>query len=1100
MNKKKTGDPLSRLGRMLQQPRQAFLAFGAVSLVVAGAGVAFKYLNDERPLSASGFGEGSPATLERPAEIQADSGIDSTDMATFGERPKTLKEVGQAAAETEQAQAQAEKTPLTEFPTVDPSKLDLKGQGGGGGGGGSSASAPALGGPFERLSSAAGRAFNSSKAFLRSFGGSSRQAGSGKGQASSVSAAGGQILDKSAKDLGAKSAVLSGNRGTPVTSQSGYPVAGGGNSIDGAGAGLGQGPKESKGSGGGSGGSSGGGGGSNAPATSSTTAGGTNVGNEDQFVVTTDTAGLQRQCFCVRPTGSALRPYEIMKPNSAPSMCDQVEYKVTDEETAFKQLLNCEDYNKCTETMSSLDEKHRAQVKKEELAAFDKKRADAYYTCWEKDIVSTSTTNGTLTDASTDTKKSTDDGTTGDKSTATDDPTKDGSADVVKSSETIKAEDKVAEKCKYDFFGWLGIVSDGCLKAKQQQEAANTPGETEKEIVNNKLADAEENLEEAKAAKEKACRSSQQGPHGVGKILDSKACEEAKAAVAEAQKERDEAFIEMRAYEKVVNESLVAAEKDRNDARIAKDKACASGQQGPHGVGGKPKDPKACEELKTAFTTAQQKVDDLKNERPSGCKADSSWGILGGLITPSECYYAWRDDVFGPKENTGTPIQKVMAAEKELEDAQRAKNTACAMSGGRGNQKVINQEACDKAKVALAAVEKKVKDVKKELYGCLVDTPWMSIVECGRITIDGAQAKLRGEDKIAYKSGDKTNESKESVGKDEKTNAEKAIAEGRYTDCRRLPNAPGDKTLQYRCKETATGKEVSVSNAVYAAFFRSQKDKKKETEITQESGASNKNTEEKKEKTTNVKSLSWSVRTTLDFANNMIDDLKNGKKWPSSKLNKYNKDYDEKLKIKYDEQMKLANALKRNPGGNPAEVAGSLKLQSDWAQFEREALKLKENQSKTTTQSIVKADTKNGGSNKTMTVVDQNGKKMDATQTSGQATSCNRSQGFVVLQKSGVSYCQQVPKTSKTLARIQDSGSVTGYKIVQQCPKNQPFKTTNWAGTGSGECLKETSNKVSNANHILEMYQQSRNSTQAKNDSRNPQKKCRKIEGTRCVP
>lgn len=1080
MNKKKSGDLLSRLSHMLQQPRQAFLAFSVVSLAVAGAGVAFKHFNNARPLSTSGFSEGPSTTLERPAEVQADPGIDSTDMATFGERPaRTLKEVGQTAAETEQAQTQTEaKTPLTEFPTVDPLKLDLKGQSGGG----SSAAAPALGGPFERLSSLAGRAFNSSKAFLRSFGGSSRQAGPGKSQASSITTPGQQILDKNAKNLGATTAVLPGPRGTPVTSQPGYPVAIGGTPITGAGAGQGQGPKDSKGSGGGSGGSSGGGGGSNSPTASTTTAGGTGTGGEDQFVVVTDDAGLQRQCFCVRPTGSELRPYEIMRPNFAPTMCSQVEYKVADEEAVFKQLLNCDEYKKCSEMMGSLDEKHRAQIKiKEELAAFDKKRADTYYTCWGTSIGST-VKNSTGTTQDSDEDSSTDESTETAETTETKDH--DSTADVYKSSETIQAEQKVADKCKYDFLALIGIVSEGCLKAKQQLEDLKTPEQTNKKIVNGRLAEAEEKLNAAKTAKGKACRSTQQGPHGVGKLVDAKACKEAEAALADAQKKWDEAFIQMRAEEKAVNEMLANAEAERNAARTAKEKACRSAQQGPHGVG-KPVDAQGCKEAADKLTAAQQKADGIKKERPSGC--------LEAWITPSECFYAWRDDVFGPKESVvkETPIQTVMAAEKQQEEAQRAKNTACATKGGRGSQTVINKDACDKAKGVLAAAEKKVKDVKKELYGCIVDAPWTSIVECSRITTDGAQAKLRGEDKIAYKSGDKTNESKtqdkgkESVGKEDKAAADKAVADGRYTDCRFLPRSPGDKELQYRCKEKATGKEVPVSNAVYAAYFRSQKDKDQKKEIVKEPDSSG------------SKSLTWSVRATLDFANSMIDDLRDVKKWPSSKLNKYNKDYDEKLRIKYDEQMKLANALKRNPGGSPADVAKAMKLQSDWSQFEREALRLRESPSKTVEQAST-ASSNSGGSNKTMTVVDQNGKKMDA-KTSGQATSCSRSQGFMVVQKSGVSYCQQIPVGSKTLTKIDDSASNTGVKLVKYCPSGYIFKQNNWAGTGSGECVKETNNKVSNANRILEAYQQSRNTTQAINSSDNP-KKCRKIVGTTCVP
>lgn len=397
-------------------------------------------------------------------------------------------------------------------------------------------------------------------------------------------------------------------------------------------------------------------------------------------------------------------------------------------------------------------------------------------------------------------------------------------------------------------------------------------------------------------------------------------------------------------------------------------------------------------------------------------------------------------------------IRLVRSLEEASAAMQRAVNEACA-----GSHQAVNQEKCQKAKEAFAGSQKvfeKVSDsLKKEIYGCKrwYETP----LECANVTLEGAKLTLsdwsNGSSGTKPETGTTGTIENKSL-KEKILSAKQDALSGHLKDCQKKGNqftcmviAPSGGQARLEVDYT-TYKGWELAQPFTAKFQKAGDWKRKwdpETQAWDDSDSTAAKKEPKKEKKAEgVAGMVEGVRAGFELANRLKDDLRNTEKWPSKKLNPSDvKNYDPNLRAKYDEQMKLSNALKREPMADPAALAQRLNLKSD---------PLKElGVPPLAVAGQAKEEGAPSDKSRLMSVVDQDGRSADK-----KIGNCQRSYGFVVvMSKSGVSYCQQVPKAAKTLARIKDSSSVTGFKIVRQCPAGQPFQNTNWAGPGSGECL-----------------------------------------------
>jgi hypothetical protein len=1216
MKNQKPNDQLSQLARILRQPRYAALAFGAASLVVVGAGVVLRnFSNGDTPLNTGGFSEGPTSALERPAETQLSSGLDSTDMATFGEKPtQGARGSGGNTPVAPDSQDKAEKTetPLSEFPTgADPRKLNLKGQEqGGGGSSGAAAAAPSLGGPFERMSSLAGRAFNNSQAFFRSLGGKTRQAGAPKNQGGAAPQTQ-SSADKTAVNTGPKTSVGAGGRTNVVGNSAGSPITMGGKPIGGTGAGLGEGPKESKGSGGQGGGGSGGGGGGGTT-TSTTTASGTVVTSSGTMVLALEALNnafdsLNEECgawktpvsetclklqaetiaadkevdglFGQASSGVKLLIGEIEKscgsgfwmggaknPGESAKNCNnaiEAALEAAKKEELEKSLEKnpevvdadagdlrqaLENLNKAFDALSKECGQWKTPISEQclklqaETIAADNK-VDGLFGQASSNVKlligeiekscgsgfwmggaknpgeSAKNCNNAIEAALAEAKKAEED----EKETAGDDKG-DGGTEEEKAA-SIEETEK---------------TNSADVKESEDGDAAGISGST-KTITNEDLKklshdmeDAEKDVAETKKNKDEKC--------GVGRQYRPNA-EECK----NAKNEFDEAVKQKRLMEESANKTVSTAQTEYEEALRNKTKNCpASQNRGSRSKSGE------CVQAEKEVAEAKGRLDDAWNAR----------GCIGAWETPQQCW----NEFLGTKKEIGgetseeTPIQAVRAAEKDLEAAQRAKNAACAAAGGRGNQKVSNPEACQKAKEEVAAAQKKVEDVKKEKYGCknIIET----FVECSRITIDGAAAIVLGTADKKIKTEDLN---KETAGKDEKS---EDVGNNEYkTDTiegalgrldasfRKLNTGCGnwEQTASEKCeklrKEVVAAKKqvdtlfdnasddvkakikavrdscgtgfwmggaknpaVSATNclgtitAAASAAKQQKKDQERGVVDDAQKETTAKDQAASKNDTTTAMGLlnltesemkNWTSRQSYDLAKKLSDDLKDTKKWASGRMSPASSGYSKEMKLKYDEQERLAQALKTRSSENPADVLKSLGLKSDFsslklgdvknvdyssAKLGQQHVKTDQNQQKITTTTQPKTvvqDTQKtvSGQKDKLMVVDWNG-----TSKGMMVIECDPSKDML---RSGVNgkVCQLV-RTAKELpvaTWVGTNKNPSGWSFSQHCGKNETLKITNVPLPGRGKCEpKAVTSTLTNKNTTQPKTIQNNNTTATK--------------------
>jgi hypothetical protein len=266
--------------------------------------------------------------------------------------------------------------------------------------------------------------------------------------------------------------------------------------------------------------------------------------------------------------------------------------------------------------------------------------------------------------------------------------------------------------------------------------------------------------------------------------------------------------------------------------------------------------------------------------------------------------------------------------------------------------------------------------------------------------------------------------------------ADKAIADGTWRDCA----LSGGKSV-------CVGRDGAVhlvDSSIRWAWLRSRlgsssphvKEGSPQEQPKQQAGW-------QKADAANVKGIVANVKGGHALVNLMQADLKNTGKWPSHKLNQYDrKNFDAELRAKYDDHLVLMNALRRNSSADPIEVFKSLNLKTN----PLEGIYVP---------ASGKAASPAGGSlgpesapgGKAMIVVDANGKPINQ-----KIKICSKAYGFVSVERNGNVYCQQLVKTAKTVAAVRDAQSATGYKIVSRCAPMEVLLPTEWAGKGSGEC------------------------------------------------
>lgn len=385
-------------------------------------------------------------------------------------------------------------------------------------------------------------------------------------------------------------------------------------------------------------------------------------------------------------------------------------------------------------------------------------------------------------------------------------------------------------------------------------------------------------------------------------------------------------------------------------------------------------------------------------------------------------------------------IRLVRSMERAAEGYRRAQSF-CSSPFAHQKDKVDCQMIREKFPEAQKTQEKITAKMKEEIYGCKTwrQTP----LECVNVTYDGAKLSLsdwqrdvfgpKPEKKEGLHNQIEAAKPQQIALKDKIHAAKQDALDGKLKDCHKVAGGG------FSCLNSQ-GQRYPVDYTAYKGWELAQ-GKTIPSKPERDPGQLVPKAEPKKEKKTIVEGITQEVRDGFELANRLKNDLRNTEKWPSKKLNPSDvKNYDPELRAKYDEQMRLANEIKRYPHADPAELAQKLNWKSDpLKNLGVEPLTL-----------IAKAKSEEPSSRmgRLMKVVDQDGRSADK-----KVGKCERSYGFVVMPKAGIAYCQQVPKASKTLARIKDEKSLTGFKIVRQCPADRPFQNTNWAGPGSGECL-----------------------------------------------